>query len=174
MLVCISTIFSVVSLSHWVGDCSWIIPNSLGNLDIVQPGESWKSICLLKWQKARGFQGPQPESLPWIQEHVSFLISLQALASCQHPKQTGAQHPGIDAPTTLTLAQCGEILTGRSELSFHSAHLVAGGHQKAKAAAQCKINASQGFLPLIIKSLQQGANSPGTAQIGLKGFPTAF
>lgn len=45
--------------------------------------------------------------------------------------------------------------------------------KKPGAAVQRQINASWDSLPLIIKSLQQSFNSPGTIKISLKGFLTS-
>lgn len=81
---------------------------------------------------------------------------------------------------TDSLTKLNPVLLGeghpsiRTELSLHPAYLMAGGHQKAQAAAQCQINASWAGLPLIITSLEQSSNSPGMIKISLKGSQMLF
>lgn len=81
---------------------------------------------------------------------------------------------------TDSLTKLNPVLLGeghpsiRTKLSLHPAYLMAGGHQKAQAAAQCQINASWAGLPLIITSLYQSSNSPGMIKISLKGSQMLF
>ena len=69
--------------------------------------------------------------------------------SYERPKANSIMN--ADVLTSTPLYCWRGVPTLRNGLIFHPEHLVAGGHQKAEAAARCQINATQDGLSLMFE-----------------------